>query len=129
MNKTAGIRLFCVLTVLICCVAYGGGYYFSIYQSEKNTDGEVALKTEASEEEQADDTASQESAVAAAVYEFVLCEEDGYIVIYYADKETVYADTDIQLEHLPDRLQLEIKEGKLIYSERELYNFLESYSS
>lgn len=129
MNKTAGIRLFCVLAVLICCIAYGGGYYFSIYQSEKRMEQEAALKEEASQKAQEDNAASQESAVVAATYEFVLCEEDGYIVVYYADKETVYADTDIQLAQLPAQLQGEIKEGKFIYSERELYNFLESYSS
>jgi len=51
------------------------------------------------------------------------------VVVYYADAETVYATTDIKYEYLPERLQTEIQQGKQISTEKELYNFLENYSS
>lgn len=61
--------------------------------------------------------------------EFYLCAYDGYIVVYYSDKETVYMYTDILLEGLPESLQEEIIYGKFMDGESELYNFLESYTS
>ena len=62
-------------------------------------------------------------------YEYVLLAEEGYVAVYCADRKTLYASTDIQIQNLPDELQQEIQEGKLISSEEQLYNFLENYSS
>ena len=54
---------------------------------------------------------------------------DHFIVVYEEDRSTLYMNTDILLERLPDSLQREIMEGKFVASEEELYLFLESYSS
>lgn len=124
MKKSTSIRLFLVLATAGCCAAYGGGYYFSIQQSEKHIEQELAQKAEEQEEPE-----STESAVVVPPYEFILREEDGYIMVYCADGETVYSNTDIRLDSLPSKIRKEIQEGKLMYSEQELYNFLESYSS
>ncbi|MEG1292454.1 MAG: hypothetical protein RSD28_09180, partial [Lachnospiraceae bacterium] len=62
-------------------------------------------------------------------YEYILLEEDGYVSVYHTDRKTRYADTDIILDRLPKNLQKEIKEGKYMNSEDELYQFLENYSS
>lgn len=126
MKKTNSIRLFLVLATLGCCLAYGGGYYFSIRQSENRLEQELSSEQESTVGEKSE---TAESAVAVAPYEYVLCEMDGYVVVYYADRETVYSNTDIKLDSLPDQLREEVLAGKQIYSETELYNFLESYSS
>lgn len=55
--------------------------------------------------------------------------KEHYVVIYYNDLETVYMDTGIPMEALPDNLQLKIIEGYLFETEADLYNFLESYTS
>ena len=55
--------------------------------------------------------------------------EEGYVAVYHADRKTLYASTDILLDTLPQDLQTEITEGKLITSEEQLYSFLENYSS
>ncbi len=60
---------------------------------------------------------------------FYLMVADHFIVVYEEDRSTLYMNTDILLERLPDILQREIMAGKFVASEEELYLFLESYSS
>lgn len=60
---------------------------------------------------------------------FYLMVADHFIVVYHEDKSTLYMNTDILLDLLPESLQREIMEGKYVASEEELYLFLESYSS
>lgn len=60
---------------------------------------------------------------------FYLMVADHFIVVYEEDRSTLYMNTDILLERLPDALQREIMGGKFVASEEELYLFLESYSS
>lgn len=61
--------------------------------------------------------------------EFYLMVADHFVVVYEADKKTLYMNTDILLESLDEGLQAEIMKGKYMESEEALYNFLESYSS
>lgn len=60
---------------------------------------------------------------------FYLMAEDHYIVVYCDDKRTVYMQTNILLENLPDNLQQKIIAGMYIEDEKTLYHFLESYTS
>lgn len=60
---------------------------------------------------------------------FVLKVADHFIIVCEEDGQTLYMNTDILLERLPDSLQREIMTGKPVASEEELYLFLESYSS
>lgn len=60
---------------------------------------------------------------------FYLKVADHFIIVCEEDGQTLYMNTDILLERLPDSLQREIMDGKPVASEEELYLFLESYSS
>ena len=60
---------------------------------------------------------------------FYLKEQDGTVSIYQGDGTTLYETTDIPISLLPDALQGEIRAGKAIQDEAELYDFLENYSS
>lgn len=60
---------------------------------------------------------------------FFLVNENHYVVVYQKDLQNVYMNTDIPVEELPENLQEEIIKIKYIENEKELYNFLESYSS
>ena len=60
---------------------------------------------------------------------YYLMVEDHFIVVYEEDKQRLHMNTDILLEDLNDKLKAEIIQGKYIENEKELYNFLESYSS
>lgn len=130
MKKTTSIRLSLIIAALVCGISYGSGYYFSVRQSEKRLARELMEeRAQLLTENQDQEPEVAESSVGTASYEYVLGEEDGYIIVYYADRETVYSNTDIRVEELPASLQREIGEGKPVYSEGELYDFLESYSS
>lgn len=60
---------------------------------------------------------------------FYLSVQDNYVVVMCEDLMTVYMNTSILLTRLPDRLQMEILQNKFMETEKELYDFLETYSS
>lgn len=60
---------------------------------------------------------------------FFLVNENHCVVVYQCDLQNVYLTTDIKVDELPEELRSEILRMKYIESEKELYNFLESYSS
>lgn len=54
---------------------------------------------------------------------------EGKIVIYAAKNGELYTDTDIYYNKLPEDMQKQIQEGKYMNGLREVYDFLENYSS
>ena len=145
-----------MIAILAAMVILGGlAYYAGVLYSEKNmTEEQAHLKTpkaiflekqlsdlramEDREEElkQAREMAKQEASTQGEMvlaetedYLYYLIEEFGYVNIYLADRETIYEYTNITMDMLPAALQSEISEGKGMTSERELYDFLENYSS
>ncbi|MCI8894240.1 MAG: hypothetical protein HFI42_05460 [Lachnospiraceae bacterium] len=123
MRKTNSIRLIFVLGAVLCCGAYGGGYYY-MQQQRQEPQPQAAEQILAEDENEI-----MESGTVVLPYEYILKEEDGFVAVYYADGETLYDNTAIVVEQLPGRLQAEIRAGKQISNETELYNFLENYSS
>lgn len=60
---------------------------------------------------------------------YYLAELNGYVAVYYEDKNTVFEYTNILLEDLPEKLQEEIKNWKQLEGSESVYGFLENYSS
>ena len=60
---------------------------------------------------------------------FYLAVYNNEVIVFLDDRETVYIETKIRLDSLPEELQQEIIQMMLVESEEELYNFLETYSS
>jgi len=60
---------------------------------------------------------------------FYLGVYDNQVLVYLEDMETVYIETDIRLDTLPEELQEQIIQLMWIENEAALYNFLENYSS
>ena len=60
---------------------------------------------------------------------YYLIEEGGFLVVYASDRKTVYEYTDIAYDDLPENVRNEIRYGKYIRSQADLYGFLENYSS
>lgn len=54
---------------------------------------------------------------------------NGTVVILNGDEKTVYEYTQIPINLLPEELQEDVTEGYYLEDEKELYNFLENYSS
>ncbi len=60
---------------------------------------------------------------------FYLAVYDNEVVVYLEDKKTVYINTEIPLDSLPEEVQQEIIQMMWMPDEESLYHFLESYSS
>lgn len=60
---------------------------------------------------------------------FYLSVENNEIIVYLDDFETVYIKTGILLDSLPSDLQRKIIDVLVISSEKELFDFLETYTS
>ncbi len=60
---------------------------------------------------------------------FYLAVYDNEVVVLLDDRETVYIETDIDLEQLPDEQQEQIINMMWIEDEESLYDFLEAHSS
>ena len=54
---------------------------------------------------------------------------DNEVVVYLEDRSTVYINTGISLEELPEQIQLQIMDMLFVPDEETLYDFLETYSS
>lgn len=79
---------------------------------------------------------SRERVVVQMNYKFVQPSESFYlavynneVVVYLEDRKTIYIETEIQLDSLPEQLQHDIIQMMWIENEEKLYNFLENYSS
>lgn len=60
---------------------------------------------------------------------FYLAVRDNEVVVYLEDMETIYINTGIEPDSLPEDMQIELMQMIWIEDEESLYNFLENYSS
>ena len=60
---------------------------------------------------------------------FYLAAYDNKVWVYLEDKQTVYIETDIRVDLLPEELRRKIMQMMGVENQEELYNFLENYSS
>lgn len=107
-----------VSLAILVCAAYNISYRISL---SDYTEPETSV-TEAP-------AAAANAGNPTPLYQYYLMAEDGYISVYLDDKTTLYENTTIRFESLPQKLQKEIQDGKYLKDDRELYNFLENYSS
>lgn len=132
MKKTCSIRLFIGMILFTAILAGCAGFFAGTIKNRNVYEKRIALLKEENAqlaEKEVKESAVTESLNVVEPYEYILLEEKGYVAVYHTDKKTLYASTDIRVSELPDELQKEIKEGKYIGSEEQLYNFLENYSS
>ncbi len=52
-----------------------------------------------------------------------------YVVVYHADRETIYLFTDIKVGELPEEIRVKLENGIPMMEEGALYDFLENYTS
>lgn len=126
MKVKHGIAFVAVLFVAATLI--GLGYQFSYQHALKQQDIQaevvpapksVSVQGEAKE-------APEDELPAEGYY---LAQLNGYVVVYYSDKQTIYEMTGIAVDGLPKEVQGEILDGKYVKDVRELYGFLENYSS
>ncbi len=134
MNKTCSIRLLLSGIIITAAVSLCIGFWAGTRKNWDAYEQRIALleqknQTLISRQKELEKENATESLNVIVPYAYVLLPEDGFVAVYQADRETLYATTGILLENLPDNLQEEIQDGKIIDSEEQLYNFLENYSS
>ena len=62
-------------------------------------------------------------------YYFYAKDDEGRVSIYDMKSQTLYMETGIETNMLPESLQKELESGIYFKDEMELYGFLESYYS
>ena len=60
---------------------------------------------------------------------FYIMEVNGEVCVFRHDKKTLYFKTGLSPEHLPAEVRYELREGKFMDNEQQVYQFIESYSS
>ena len=121
MHRGYGIGIF--LAFFLIGAAYVAAYHLSLENEQKTS----SIKTR--------DTNQIQEKQAEAVFEkeisprYWLMEEDGAVMVYLSNGRTMYERTEISVDNLPLPLKEEIAKGKEIWTEQELYGFLENYSS
>lgn len=124
-----------LLAVLMLAVLAFAGVF--LYQKrttpEKEQNGVELVRTEQTEPQ----TAYQEEAkeeleevnTAPEAYEYILVDHHNYVAVYRLPERTIYEYTDVIMDVLPEETRKEIRNGKYLKDEEELYNFLENYTS
>ena len=108
-----------VLAAIILFVFFG--LYISGYEYGVNADNSnIRLK---------EDVDSDNPVLNDTVYNYYICEDDGYIVVYKKDRKTVYMDTGISVDsvHIQDAERL--KDGIPVEDITTLYTYLQSFTS
>ena len=118
MKKTTGICLFILCILVICGISFGCGYKIGTVQGEKMQREIITSETDVEKDESIKPS-----------YQYILMDLNGYVTVYLSDEKTIYSSTGIAIEELSEEIQTEVKNGKKIMSDKELYNFLESHSS
>ncbi len=75
----------------------------------------------------------QEDTIANAIienqYEFIIFEKNQQLIVYLAEDMSFYMETGIQMSTLPKDVREDLADGIPFENEKELFDFLESYSS
>ena len=137
----------CLAAVILAGLGWYAGFLHSesragkeqekLWQELMSLGERIAAQEQAQEERTAQEQPERAEASAApdsvvndtGSHEYYLVEEDGRVTIYRIEGRTLFEYTGITVDSLPEELQGEISHGKRVSGEKELYDFLENYSS
>lgn len=137
----------CLAAVILAGLGWYAGFLHSesragkeqekLWQELMSLGERIAAQEQAQEERTAQEQPERAEASAApdsvvndtGSHEYYLVEEDGRVTIYRIEGQTLFEYTGITVDSLPEELQGEIAHGKRVSGEKELYDFLENYSS
>lgn len=124
MKKKLSIGFF--TAALAALIMVSAAYHFTYERAVEKAKEETARLSSEEQEDQESVTTEGQAVKEEAYY---LMEVNGFVVVYFSDKKTVYDYTSIEVSSLPPTLQNEIKNGKYVESTQLLYSFLENYTS
>lgn len=125
MKKTSGVCLF-VSSLLVCA----GGLVCLYRSGDTETEGRRYKETRIlTEEETVEPEELAESMTVQEAYAYLIREKDGFLAVYGSDGVTFLFETNVRVDSLEPAMQEKAARGIPVGDERELYDFLESYSS
>jgi len=112
MNKrySIGLIIGAILLIALFLIAYTISYNQTLKRQEAQTKKETQV----------------EQPLELCYY---ISEKDGFVTVFESDMKTVYEYTSISVTDLPKTLQEDVKTGIKVTSLRQVYAFLENYSS
>ena len=126
----------CLAVIAVVAAAIFIGVIVSVQGSstpQKEQRGVELVETETPQTETENETVASEPDTAAVTaeetYEYVLVDHNNYVAVYQLPERTIYEYTDVIMDVLPEEIREEIRRGKYLRNEEELYNFLENYTS
>lgn len=128
MKRTVTIRflfaILLVIVILILCWIYV--IEARELKQEKNSD---SVKTNIEQTSQEENLQNDSAEILAKDVLYILKLEQERVVIYHANSGEIYDKTDITTDVIPENILQELSKGIPVYSLKELYDFLENYSS
>ena len=125
----------CLVVIAVVAAAIFIGVLVSVQRSstpQKEQRGVELVETETPQTENENETVVAEpdtEDVVEETYEYVLVDHNNYVAVYQLPERTIYEYTDVIMDVLPEETREEIRKGKYLRNEEELYNFLENYTS
>lgn len=125
----------CLAVIAVVAAAIFIGVLVSVQRSstpQKEQRGVELVEAETPQTENENETVAAEpdtEDVVEETYEYVLVDHNNYVAVYQLPERTIYEYTDVIMDVLPEETREEIRKGKYLRNEEELYNFLENYTS
>ncbi len=128
MKKTTGICLFTGMIFLLLILVV---YLLSIQQNTGIGKENLTASTEKISDENDTEQIVQSTEIIAICepYTYVIKQKNGVLVVYQSDGVTEFFETNIRIRDLDADMVEKIENGIFFSDDRELYDFLESYSS
>jgi hypothetical protein len=128
MKKTTGICLFTGMIFLLLILVV---YLLSIQQNTGIGKENLTASTERISDENDTEQIVRSTEIIAICepYTYVIKQKNGVLVVYQSDGVTEFFETNIRIRDLDADMVEKIENGIFFSDDRELYDFLESYSS
>ena len=128
MKNTTGICLFTGMIFLLLILVV---YLLSIQQNTGIGKENLTASTESISDENDTEQIVRSTEIIAICepYTYVIKQKNGVLVVYQSDGVTEFFETNIRIRDLDADMVEKIENGIFFSDDRELYDFLESYSS
>ena len=127
MKKTLSICIFCVILFMGFWIVWN---ILSSMEESIELESEKRVENSSKGFKQSENIPSSvETNKEVTYYKYMIYQDGERLTVYESDSITVFMETDILVDELPEDMREQLKLGVGISTEEELYDFLESYSS
>ena len=127
MKKALSICIFCVILIVGFWTVWN---ILSPKEESKELESDKRVENNSKGFKQSENIPSSvETNKEVTYYKYLIYQDGERLTVYESDSVTVFMETDILVDELPENMREQLKLGVGISTEEELYDFLESYSS